>query len=73
MDELTKGQITRQLQAVHNEINLGWSEQKVSSLVSDDTFEAKFDHFLWGEGAKIRTTVIMQKIKVKVDEPGKGV
>lgn len=71
MNELTKDQITRQLQAIHNEINFGWKESKVAEIIVENVFEATFDHLLWGENAKIRTQIIMEKIEVEINEPQK--
>jgi hypothetical protein len=71
MDELNKDQITRQLQAIHNEINLGWKESKVASIVKNNVFSAKFDHFHPCMKAKFRTQIIIEKIEVQIDEPEK--
>ncbi len=71
MDELTKDQITRQLQAIHNEINFGWKDSKVASIIKNNVFSAKFDHFHPSLHAKFRTQIIIEKIEVKIDEPEK--
>ncbi len=62
---LEKGQITRQLQAIHNEVDMGWKQDKVQSLINDEVFDATFVHFMWGEDAKIITHVTMTKVKVE--------
>ncbi len=62
---LDKEQIKRQIQAVLNEINLGWSDEKTKSLINEDCFDSTYAHYLFPEDAKIVTRITMTKVKVQ--------